>query len=122
MKRLHTIIATLACAILSIPGCALREYESRMDDQRRRLDIFDEENRYIGSNWIDMPMVDSEKKKGAKVPAWPFDVLLRLPKEVFTAPAPTVYQSPAQDLRLFRYGSTAAGYNFFVAAGLIPIR
>jgi hypothetical protein len=123
MKRLAQIVAAMVCVVLAAPGCAMREYEARMDDQRRRLEIFDEENRFIGSGWIGMPMIEVPAKEGSKdslkVPAWPFEVFLRPPKEVFTAAAATVYQSPAQDLRLFRYPATTPGYNFFIAAGLV---
>jgi hypothetical protein len=116
-------IPIVACAILTVCGCEVRNYEERMDEQQRRIEIFDEENRYIGNSWIDMPLVESDKKKGAKVPAWPFEVFLRLPKEVSTTPTSTVYESPARDLRIFRYACpTTTGYNFFVAAGLVPVR
>ena len=63
--------------ILSVSGCGLSDYESRMDAQRARVQKFDDANNRLGDP-IAMPMI--QVKGGAAQPAWPFDIFLRLPK------------------------------------------
>lgn len=119
MRRLHATLAILTCAILSASGCELREYEARMDVQRERIKMLDEENDTITSSAIDMPMIAATTKDGTATPAWPFAIFLRLPRVMGTVPVPTAYVSTAQDLRLIRYGAANPDYNLFVAAALV---
>src|SRR5437660_4645050 len=123
MRKVHALVAVLTCVVLSVSGCALREYEDRMDAQRKRLEILDKEAQYLNPGWIEMPFIEGEKKEGAKegprLPAWPFDVFLRPPKEIATFAEPAVYQAPTRDVRVFRYKNTDGVYSFFVAAALI---
>src|SRR5882724_10584241 len=102
-----------ACMLLCAFGCALGEYESRIDVQRKRLEFLDEENRSLGEP-IENPKF--ETKESGKIAYWPFDVFVRLPRE-FTSSANTHFSSGAQPL--FRFNGRE-GHYVFVAAGLIP--
>jgi hypothetical protein len=102
-----------ACALLCVFGCALGEYESRIDVQRKRLDFLDEENRTLGEP-IDLPKYDT--KESGKVAYWPFDVFLRPPREVATVSRANFSSG---SLPLFRFNGREGVY-LFVAAGLIP--
>jgi hypothetical protein len=120
----HAIAVIATCAVVALAGCNLREYQERMDVQTERLRILDEENRNLSDGYLQMPMIETEKKDGAKgggsVPAWPFDIFLRPPREVGTLADGGVYQAPTRDLRLFRYKGNAEGtYSFFVAVAQI---
>jgi hypothetical protein len=100
------------CLLVLAAGCALGDYEARIDAQRKRLDVMDEENRFLGEP-IEMPK--TENKDGTKSPTWPCDVYVRLPKDFGTSiNATLVYNSQP----LCRY-SVRDGYVAFVAAGLI---
>lgn len=99
----------LLCAF----GCALGEYESRIDTQRKRLEFLDEENRTLGEP-IEIPKY--ETKESGKVAYWPFDVFLRPPREVSTS---TSANFSSGSLPLFRFNGREGVY-LFVAAGLIP--
>ncbi len=118
MRPLRAIAAILAGAVLSISGCALGEYESRIDAQQARIMMLDEENDLITSSPINQPTIAPADKKDPAVAVWPFEVFLRLPREMGTAPSATAYVSPAQDLRLVRYGAANPDYNLLVAAAL----
>ncbi|MCI0379517.1 MAG: hypothetical protein L0215_18060 [Gemmataceae bacterium] len=58
-------------------GCGLDDYEARMDLQRDRMKIFDEENKVL-SGCIHPPTM--KVKGGAEKLAVPFDIFLRIPK------------------------------------------
>jgi hypothetical protein len=100
--------------LLCVLGCAMSDYEARIDAQRKRLDTYDEENRLLGDA-IEPPV--HKGKKGHPVDSWPFSVYLRLPREVL-GDFHEKNQYQFQDLPLFRY-SGREGVNVFVAAGLI---
>src|SRR5258708_7859392 len=86
-----------ACLLLCAFGCAMGEYESRIDVQRKRLEFLDEENRTLGEP-IEIPKY--ETKESGKVAYWPFDVFLRPPRE-FSTSASTNFSSGTQPL--FRF-------------------
>ena len=66
----------LAAALALTCGCGLSDYEKRMDEQRERMNLFDEENAALG-DLIDMP--GGKDPRGADVKI-PFEIFLRLPK------------------------------------------
>jgi hypothetical protein len=101
------------CLLVMVAGCALGDYEAQIDKQRKRLDVLDEENRFLNEP-IEVPK--TENKDGTKSPTWPFDVYVRLPKD-FGASINATLSFSSQPL--FRYGPRD-GYYAFVAAGLIP--
>jgi hypothetical protein len=100
-----------ACLLLSTLGCGLRDYEARIDAQRQRVQFLDDENRLLGG-----AIVPPSDALGA--PAWPFDIFLRLPRQVGTASSAIYQANPPkpQDPQLFRYAGPA-GFNVFLAAG-----
>ena len=71
-KILMTTAFALAC------GCGLSDYEKRMDEQRERMNLFDEENATLG-DLIDMP--SGKDPRGAEIKV-PFEIYLRLPKGI----------------------------------------
>src|SRR5438067_1445687 len=108
-----TVHVLLACVLASAVGCGLGDYEARIDTQRKRIEILDEETRYLGEP-IENPKY--EAKDGTRVAYWPFEVFLRLPKEM-GASVKATYIVNAQPL--FRYGA-GEKYGALVAAGRIP--
>jgi hypothetical protein len=108
-----------ASLVVTALGCALRDYEAHIDAQRDRLKVFDDENRLL-SEAIEVPTFKAKSKEGLDVdlPYWPFDVYLRLPKDI-SGKLRDKAQFNYQDLPLFRYSAARDGYNVFVAAGLI---
>jgi hypothetical protein len=101
-----------ACLVVFLGGCALGDYEARIDAQRKRLDVLDEESRFLNEPIV---VPKTEDKDGTKSLTWPFDVYLRLPKD-FGASINATLSFNSQPL--FRYGPRD-GYYAFVAAGLI---
>jgi hypothetical protein len=118
MTRPTTILETCvrlgaALALLAGAGCGLSDYEQRMDAQRARMKLFDEESKQL-DDAIEIPT----RKDGDKdVSVWPFDVFLRLPKGYAATPKEYVYNK----LVLCRYAAKE-GHNVFVAAGLLVDR
>jgi hypothetical protein len=102
-----------SCLLVLVAGCALGDYETRIDKQRKRLDVLDDENRFLNEP-IEVP--NTENKDGTKSPAWPFNVSIRLPRD-FGASIGATFSFNSQPL--FRC-STRDNYCAFVAAGLIP--
>jgi hypothetical protein len=106
--------AAVAAGLLTLAGCGLSEYESRMDAQQARIKVLDEENRNLGDA-IDQPKY---VVKDTTYAFWPFEVFLRVPKNI-SARLPTENaQFVFENLSLFRYAGPD-GYNVFVAAGNI---
>ncbi len=103
----------LILALLPVAGCGLRDYETRIDDQRKRLKVLDEESRYIGEESIEFGQVETKERKTRY---WPFDMFLRLPQEMSVIPAATFYTSNGQDPRLYKYAS-GTSLNYLMAAG-----
>lgn len=72
--------------LLASAGCGLSDYEKQMDQQRARIKIFDEQNKYLG-DVLEMPKRKVKEKVDDKVeehdvPAWPFEIFLRLPRGI----------------------------------------
>jgi hypothetical protein len=114
MKRVPCQARLVIFLLAAVAGCSIREYESRIDEQQKRIAIIDEENRILSGDGIEQPMVTVKENTKAKY--WPFEVFLRLPFGSSITPA-TSYVSNSQEVRLFRY----AGPNscvFLIAAGL----
>jgi hypothetical protein len=106
--------AAVAAGLLALVGCGLSDYESRMDAQQARLKILDEENRNLGDA-IDQPKY---VVKDTPYNFWPFEVFLRVPKNVSGRLPTENAQFVFENLSLFRYAGPD-GYNVFVAAGNI---
>lgn len=104
---------SLGMAILAflISGCGLDDYEKRMDQQRARLRVFDEENKFLGE-LLDLP---PDRKDGSK--AIPFDVFLRLPRGTSKTIADKDGATAVGDITIYRYPGTD-GPTVFLAAGL----
>src|SRR5439155_9457336 len=86
MNSLFRMCGLAVIALTGASGCGLSEYQSRMDEQRTRLQNFDDNNRLLDDP-IDMPRLklkDKDGNPGEKL-AWP-DVFLRLPKGYATTP------------------------------------
>lgn len=96
---------------LSAAGCGLGDYEDRIEATRKRIKVFDEENKALG-DIIDYP---GKKVDDKDVPLWPFEVYLRLPKGV-AGSATSGKEYPSGNLSLFKYAGSA-GNNVLVAAG-----
>jgi hypothetical protein len=86
-------------------------YECRMDAQQARLKILDEENRNLGDA-IDQPKY---VVKDTTYNFWPFEVFLRVPKNVSGRLPTENAQFVFENFSLFRYAGPD-GYNVFVAA------
>jgi hypothetical protein len=100
---------------LAVAGCGMGDYMERMDKERARVRIFDEETRILDEPLI-VPMKPPEKAGEPEEPVWPFPVLLRLPLGVSgRANASFQNQSP---VALYRYSGKDAP-TILVAAGMI---
>src|SRR5215510_11925 len=104
-----------AVLMLVVPiGCGLSDYEKRMDEQRERLKLFDEESALL-YDIIDMPKGKDAYGNEIKVP---FEVLLRLPAGFsgrFEGPK-AVYSSAK--LPLYRFSSGKPDVNVLAAWAL----
>lgn len=94
---------------LSVAGCGLSDYQSRMDAQRERIQKFDDANQLLGDP-IDSPLISG---KGADS-AWSFDFFLRIPKGYVVEKKPYGTNFP-----FFRYAGADPGYGVFVAAAVL---
>jgi hypothetical protein len=132
MNRFHDKIlgwpwrrTLVAGFLLTAVGCGLRDYEAHIDEQQHRLKFLDEDTRAlgVGLSWIDKPKyeIEGDKDKGRKYDYWPFDVFLRLPKDMRTSSKDNYPASGnpknQYDLRLFRFAD--GNFKFLIAAGLI---
>jgi hypothetical protein len=107
-----------ACVVVLLltgaAGCGLSDYEKRMDEQRERLKLFDEEAALL-YDIIDMPKGKDAYGNEIKVP---FEVMLRLPIRFsgkFEGPK-AVYS--AEKLPLYRFSSDKPDVNVLVAWAL----
>jgi hypothetical protein len=107
--RLAALMVVLLC------GCGLADYEKRMDEQRERLRILDEEATLLG-DLIDLPSGKDMYGNQVKVP---FEIFLRLPRSVSGAytGAKAIYYSAKQPLYRY-YGK--GDMNVFVAWAKVP--
>ncbi|MBI3411493.1 MAG: hypothetical protein HY040_24455 [Planctomycetes bacterium] len=117
------------CTLLAlISGCGLSDYEQRLDQERARIKVFDEENKVLGDP-IDRP-VDVLNKGGKDImtQVWPFEIFLRVPKEVNNKTEGKVAGFGTDRLKLYRFkGKEAApkkepAYSVLVAAAKIEDR
>jgi hypothetical protein len=95
-----------------LSGCGLADYEKRIDANRTRLLIFDEENKYLG----DMVEVPSQENKDGSRPI-PFDIFMRLPRGIAGNIADKNGAYRIGDMVIYRYPGTE-GSNVFLAAAL----
>jgi hypothetical protein len=107
---------TLLLLCLASSGCGLNDYVERMHKERDRIQVFDDENRYL-DELIVQPMGPPAKKGEADQPVWPFPVMLRLPAGV-SGRISGEFKKGSASVPLFRY-SSKEGLNIFVAAGFI---
>jgi len=83
-----------------LTGCGLSDYEKRMDEQRSRLELFDEEGKLL-SDIIDMPKGKDSYGNVIKVP---FEIFLRFPKPVWPKfQGPKAMYQGAHKQPLYRY-------------------
>src|SRR5262245_4545061 len=89
---------------LLLAGCGLSDYESRIDQERIRVKIFDEENKVLG-DLIDRPydVVKIAEGKEILTQIWPFDVFLRVPKDVNNKSEGKTAAYAAEHLKLYRF-------------------
>jgi hypothetical protein len=96
--------------LVLLSGCGLDDYEKRIDKERARLRVFDEENKYLGD------MLEPPAR-----PPVVFDIFLRLPRGIAGSAdevdgahegnEPIVYRYPGPD-----------GFNLFVAEAVLGPR
>jgi len=98
--KTHMLLA--AATLLAVSGCGLDDYEKRMDVERRRVDIFDKEEAHLGG-FVEAPPSRKIKNKDKEedVPAWPFEVYLRVPIGFDRTSTPEQYEMG--DLFLYRF-------------------
>jgi hypothetical protein len=106
--------------LIAASGCGMAEYERRMDAQRVRVQKYDEANRLLDDP-IETPVMQLKNPKEgekAEIPAWPYEIFLRLPKGYGSTPKEkTPYNDP---FPCYRYtGGTEGALNIFVAAAAI---
>ena len=100
--------------LLGVLGCSLGDYEQRIDQQRKRIEIYDEENRVLFSDAVRAP------GEAQQPYTWPFDVYLRLPTKYGASIAGFYKSDTTPTVPLFRYNG-GEGYQIFVAAGWIEL-
>jgi len=114
MTFIRRSIAPLMVCV-GIAGCGLSDYESRMDAERLRIKLYDEENRLLGELAEPPPAQPPAKEGEPERPVWPFDVCLRLPQGVSGQIAGVSHGTQSPPVLLFRYAGQG-GFNVFVAA------
>lgn len=111
--RVPLLVAMLAL----LTGCGLSDYEKRMDEQRARLELYDEQAKLL-SDMIEMPKGKDAYGNEIKVP---FDIFLRFPRPVFSSfRGPKAIYLSGNKKPLYRYeGKT--DFNVLVAlAEVLP--
>src|SRR5262249_23303022 len=88
-------------SVVLVGGCGLSDYEKRMDEQRDRLNLIDEENAALG-DLIDMPSGKDPYGNEIKLP---FEIFLRLPKGVSGTFQERDSMYVFEKQPLFRYGN-----------------
>src|SRR5262245_25290004 len=99
--RNNAFHVVMAVAFVLVGGCGLSDYEKRMDEQRDRLNLIDEENAALG-DLIDMPSGKDPYGNEIKLP---FEIFLRLPKGVSGAFQERDSMYVFEKQPLFRYGN-----------------
>lgn len=104
-------VCVSALMLVVAAGCGLSDYEKRMDEQRERLKLFDDESSLL-YDIIDMPKGKDAYGNEIKTP---FDVFLRLPvgfSVKFDGPK-AIYTADKQ--MLYRFSSGKPDVNVLVA-------
>lgn len=102
----------IAALLVGTAGCGVNDYQQRMEAQRLRIQDFDDTNALLDDP-IETPTMQFGFAKEL-VPAWPFAMYLRLPKDYGRTPKD---KSPYyENFPFFRYAGPEAGYAIFVAA------
>ncbi len=120
MKFLARFLSLTAAAAMLIgaSGCGLGDYQRRMDEQRARVQDFDEANRVLDDP-VERPKIQIPEKLDApatETPAWPFDPFLRLPKGYGT----TFKDKGPYNNFFFRYtGGREGAHAVFLAAASV---
>lgn len=109
--RNGTFHGFMAIAFVLAGGCGLSDYEKRMDEQRDRLNLIDEENAALG-DLIEMPSGKDPYGNEIKLP---FEIFLRLPKGVSGAFQERDSMYVFEKQPLFRYNGNKTDVNVFVA-------
>jgi hypothetical protein len=108
-RRSHFTWPLLLAGLLT--GCGIADYEKRMDRQRHRLQVVDEEQKYLGE------MVEPPASENTDAPKLiPFEVFLRLPQGISRTIADKEGAYAIGDLIIYRYPGPD-GFNVFLAAG-----
>jgi hypothetical protein len=112
LMRVPRAIRPAPYLLLILSGCGLADYENRIDKQRTRLSVYDEESKYLGA-MLELP---PSPKRNAPGP-FPFDVFVRLPRGIAgtTAEKNGTYLINSQFI--FRYLGND-GQNVFLTAAL----
>jgi hypothetical protein len=110
---MHLRIGLLMSALF-VAGCGVGDYERSMDAERKRIQLFDDENRLLGDA-VEQPV--ELAKDNTEKNLWPFEVFLRLPASVSGTVAAR-YQGIT--VPVFRYsGGASSDYHVYVAAGMV---
>ncbi len=103
----------LALGVLLAAGCGLGDYERRMEEERTRLEAFDQEDRALAGPLV-MPQSPYDANEPKDHPLPQSKVFLRPPRGFSTHPADDEKPTRSGDVFLFRYPGPA-GYNLFLA-------
>jgi hypothetical protein len=109
MRIAGTVWLTL---LVLVSGCGLDDYERRIDKQRARLRVFDEENKYLG-DMLEPPGRPSSDTSGP----FPFDIFLRLPRGIAGIAADPTGTRATTDPKVYRC-SGPDGFDLFLAAAI----
>lgn len=121
MRRLAGILVVMLAASL---GCGLSDYEQRMDDERARMKVLDEENQILGE-LIETPSERTKDKDGNEhsARAWTFDIFLRVPKGAATRSEDKEgWSFAAKALKLYWFKGGMDGYGLLASASTIGKR
>jgi hypothetical protein len=97
-------------------GCGLRDYADRMEQERARVKLFDEENRLLGEMPEAPAPLKSDKEGEPDRPIWPFEVFLRLPAKVAGQVESVFAASPPVPVAKYKGKD---GLTVFIAVGLV---
>lgn len=119
----HACVNLLVALVLfGISGCGLSDYQKRMDEQRARVQEFDEANKLLDDP-LDRPMMKiPEGKDFADRVGWPFEPFLRLPKGYGVREKDKIVYGPPNFPYVFaRYSGGREGSHaiFIAAAGVV---
>src|SRR6266704_2826576 len=94
----------IVAALIGVGGCGLSDYQKRMDEQRARIQDFDDANRLLDDP-IERPIIKApDGNDFTDKAAWHFETFLRLPKGYGTREKDkTVYGQPKWPYVFVRY-------------------